>query len=55
MLIWAKGTALMKWVATLVLGALIGWFISQALSIPKHNSEIEVVKEQINSVKQQLK
>lgn len=52
-LLWAKGTALIKWLAVVTLGALIGWFMNQSLSIPKYNSEIEAMKQQFETIKQQ--
>lgn len=51
-LLRVKGTELLKWLAVAILGAAIGWFMNQSLSIPKYNSEIEAMKEQLNAAKQ---
>lgn len=48
-LLMVKGAALGKWLLVLILGAILGWVINQALSSAQYSSQIEVLRREIES------
>lgn len=46
-LLVVKGATLIKWLAVLFIGGIMGWFVNQMWSIPKYSSELEALRMQV--------